>query len=584
MIRFYMKISTKIGVLVCCMFMGVSWGQETIGTETINVVKLYSPTISDANKIKDQPVLEVEKEVEKEKITYSIFSYPVASTFSPSKTKPESLDRVQKEKLFSSYLTMGFGNYSTPLVDFYTAHKIDREAYVGGYLNHLSSWGDIEGELLQSPSSVTQLGATYGVNKQKFGWNMDVGYRHQLSHWYGIPSNQDVFTFPDTDLQLISPAQNYQAVFAKANMYSKTGFFRQMDVQYSNFSDALSSTENRFLAAPVFDFKVEKQKIKTEVLVDYVGTNFSQDYLNTTAIKSSNVIVGATPSIVFRTSEYSFNLGAGIFYDSYSYNNSTKGKIYVYPQITASYQLIQEYLTAYAGAEGGLIQNSYQQMVRQNPFVSPTLSIAPTDQAYNLYIGFKGKIVPSLQFDVKGFYFLENEKALFVSNKIIDQPARGRLGYQFANSFGVVYDDVRTTGASFGLKYSYEKQFSIEAVLSTYSYTTDLSARAWNLPQLTTSIDVEYNITDKWELSSKVFYVGERQDFGIINSSPNITYNVVTLKSYVDANLKLSYKYNSRLTGFLQANNIANQGYEKWMNYSVQQFQALVGASYKFGK
>jgi outer membrane receptor protein involved in Fe transport len=56
----------------------------------------------------------------------------------------------------------------------------------------------------------------------------------------------------------------------------------------------------------------------------------------------------------------------------------------------------------------------------------------------------------------------------------------------------------------------------------------------------------------------------------------------VTLKSYFDANAHVGYKYNSQLTGFVRANNIANQGYQKWLNYPVQAFQIVLGANYKF--
>ena len=33
---------------------------------------------------------------------------------------------------------------------------------------------------------------------------------------------------------------------------------------------------------------------------------------------------------------------------------------------------------------------------------------------------------------------------------------------------------------------------------------------------------------------------------------------------------------------FLKFNNIGNQGYQKWLNFPVQSFQVMLGASYKF--
>ena len=56
----------------------------------------------------------------------------------------------------------------------------------------------------------------------------------------------------------------------------------------------------------------------------------------------------------------------------------------------------------------------------------------------------------------------------------------------------------------------------------------------------------------------------------------------ITLDGYFDVNAHVGYKYNKQLTGFLRANNITNQAYQKWLNYPVQGFQIVVGANYKF--
>lgn len=59
--------------------------QEKIRTEEVNVVKSYTPTISDAFKIKETPLLNEEGTSPKETVKYNIFSFPVASTFTPTK-------------------------------------------------------------------------------------------------------------------------------------------------------------------------------------------------------------------------------------------------------------------------------------------------------------------------------------------------------------------------------------------------------------------------------------------------------------------------------------------------------------------
>ena len=73
---------------------------ENIGTEVVNVVKPYTPTISDAFKVKETPVIEDEVNTDKEEIKYNIVSVPGASTFTPAKGKAAAVDKAAKEKIF----------------------------------------------------------------------------------------------------------------------------------------------------------------------------------------------------------------------------------------------------------------------------------------------------------------------------------------------------------------------------------------------------------------------------------------------------------------------------------------------------
>ncbi len=102
---------------------GISFSQETkkdtLKTEEIIVVKPYTPKISDAFKIKSNPIIETTHNLEKETVNYSIFSIPVASTFTPSKGKAKGVVREPKERLFENYISAGFGNFTSPLFEAY---------------------------------------------------------------------------------------------------------------------------------------------------------------------------------------------------------------------------------------------------------------------------------------------------------------------------------------------------------------------------------------------------------------------------------------------------------------------------------
>jgi hypothetical protein len=69
-------------------------------------------------------------------------------------------------------------------------------------------------------------------------------------------------------------------------------------------------------------------------------------------------------------------------------------------------------------------------------------------------------------------------------------------------------------------------------------------------------------------------------------STPNASFEnnqyFVDLGSIVDANLGFEYRYNKRLSGFLQINNLAAQRYLQFYNYPVIPLQVLAGVTFKF--
>ncbi|MGS0524818.1 hypothetical protein ACU8V7_06085 [Zobellia nedashkovskayae] len=81
--------------------------KDDIGTETVTVTKAYTPTISDAFKIKTIPDLNDSIVLQKKKINYSIFSVPVASTFTPAKGKASAVKKTPPPVLYNSYASAG---------------------------------------------------------------------------------------------------------------------------------------------------------------------------------------------------------------------------------------------------------------------------------------------------------------------------------------------------------------------------------------------------------------------------------------------------------------------------------------------
>ncbi|WP_298392504.1 TonB-dependent receptor [Flavobacterium sp.] len=587
-----MKINFQYKIAIVTVLLGTQFTvaqkkDENIGTEVVNVVKPYTATISDAFKVKETPSLEDDETSKKENIQYNIFSFPVASTFTPSKGKAAGVDKAAQEKIYNNYATLAAGNYGNINAELFVTQTLENNNYIGAMLRHLSSQGGIKDLVLDDKFSNSSLDLTYGSRSRTLSWNADLGYQRQMYNWYGLnPLFSENLVAADRDAFIngIDSKQTYQNISLGGRLQLGESVLKEATIKFNRFSDAFSSGENRLVIKPSLGLDIMDEKIKVDFVLDYINGKFDKDYNALTELKYGYTSFGVKPSFQINREDLSVNFGAGFFYSMAT--ESGKNKFFIYPNITASYKVVGDLMVAYAGAEGALKQNSFQDFVQQNFFVSPTLGIAPTDQKFDIYVGLKGKLANTIGYNIRGSIMNEGAKPMFLRNQFSFSNAN-KNGYAFGNSFDVVYDDVKTVSFYGELKADFSKNVSFGVNGTFSSYTTDTQAEAWNLPSLQLGANLDFNITDKWYAGTSVFFVGERKDLKFVQGltavyPPTYGTETTTLDSYFDLNAHVGYKYSDRLTFFLKGNNLANQNYQRWINYPVQGVQGLIGANYKF--
>lgn len=564
------KVLFSIPVLFLFHFSAFSQEKE-LDPEVVNIVKPYTPTISDAFKVKETPSLNDSISTTKKEVKYSIFSVPVASIFTPSKGKATTVEKAKPLKLYDNYATLGFGNYTSILGEFYSNFEISRTDNAGFFFRHNSSQGDIKDVKLDNKYYDTSLDANYTSRQKDATYRLDAGVEHQLYNWYGMP---DVVYIQEPNVQ-INPQQTYIGGYAGGSIALDDSYFERAALNIRYLGDAFSSSEFNATLKPEFSFPLENLTLKVDGDIDYLSGSFDKNYTNTSAIKYSYLNAGLAPSITFVNDDLSVSLGVAAYVSLDSENSNTDFSLY--PRLNASYRLMDETVIVYGGAEGGLQQNSYYNFKEENPFVSPTLNVAPTKKLYEGFGGVKGKLSNSVAYNVRASYGKDEKRALFQAN-FINLLAPGLEGYQFGNSFNVVYDDVNTLAFFAELKVEVSNTFSL-GINGTYnSYSTDLQNEAWNLPDLKASIFSNFNITEKLYGGASLFYIGERKD---LYADP-FTTQEITLDGYVDANINFGYRFTDRLSVFVKGSNLFGDNYEKWLNYPVQGIQGLAGVTYKF--
>ena len=563
------------GILLLSITLGFSQRtqNDTINTGVIDVVKPYTPSISDAFKVKEVPSLNDETTETKKDIKYNIFSFPVASTFTPAKGKAAVVEKRAQVKLFDNYATLGVGTYTTVLGEVYLNHAISRNESVGGYVSHHSSAGGIEGISFNDNFSNSKLNLNYSSRLKDLAWNVEGGFQHQMYNWYGVPESQIAQAQAnniEVDHAFFDAHFGGDISFEDTYINSGSFFFRR-------FGDNQGSGENRFTVKAKVEVPINDVEISTDLKIDYLGGTFDRNYEDTNELNYGNFQVGLSPTYQLKQDDLTLDLGVSLFYlnDKESGDNN----FYVYPNITATYRLVNDVLIAYGGLKGDLIQNSYHGFANENPFVSPTLFIQPTDQLYNAFVGLKGKLSSNMSYNISGRYIADRNKALFRNNEI----TLTNEDYTYGNSFGIVYDDIETFGVAGEINVDVNRNFKLGIKAEYFSYNSDNETEAWNLPDIKGSLFLDYQINEHWFAGANLFYIGERKDQFFLNDGMTITTPfTVVLDSYFDANAHLGYHINNQLSVFAKANNIANEAYQKWQNFPVQSIQFLAGATYKF--
>ena len=547
-----------------------SRSQDTIDTQVVTIVKPYTPKISDAFKLKQTPRMGV-SETPQKSVKYTIFSIPVASTFTPAKGNSVRLDKLKKEKLFQNYASLGYGNYGTILGNLYLNHRLGRGERIGGYIEHHSSQGGIDGLQFEDGFSNSSAQINYVKSLKAFVWNTDAAFQRQAVNWYGLPF--------ETTLAL-DPRQVYSTIELGSNVQFTKGVLRSGDIHLRRFSDAYDSQEYHLTGETNFQFDVLESPINSSIKVDYLKGSFAKNYNGLDTQNYGNIQISVAPSYQYVQDDLTVLVGFKAYYLMDSEQN--KNDFYIYPNVEASYAVVNSIVVAYAGIKGDLYQNTYYDFAQINPFVSPTLDIRPSSTPYKVFVGTKGKLSQSIGYDVKGSFAREQNKALFRTHSIQNFSAPNN--YNQGNSFGVVYDDVDVINISGALEIDMGQKLNVRLKGDLYKYTSDAEPTAWNLPEFEASLFLDYQLSDKLSMAANLFYWGSRQDTtnfeGLFIPEP-ITPNV-TLDAFLDANFQVSYEITNQFGAFVKVNNIANNSYNRWNHYPVQGFQILGGVSYKF--
>lgn len=545
--------------------------------ESVVVERVYEPKVEAAEKIKQTPDISESKST-KLPVTYGLKDVEAESDFETSTIHADELP-VRDQVPYNNYIRAGLGNRYTFLADGYAAFPLDNNKDVGVSLDYYSSAGDIPEVSVDTDELKMNAEGFLKMNFDKSKADLRLGGGiHQLNYYGFNDSFRDVkdLKADDQSYKNIYVAGRYDAFnhLFLDNVQIKAGFFTdKYDATESSF-DAKSSFKNLNLFDPHWmnDLQIGA---KADVNLNVTNTDF--ETISKDSYRFLNV--GINPKLAVSNELLQLDLGANVQYlnaDSFKDTN----KIYVFPTLSISLDAIPAF-GVYGGMTGGLIQNKYETLYQQNPYLLTNQHLEYTRNQLEVFAGIRGDIGQNFKYDASAtFQDLKNIPFFYKGSNFYDSSAQ-------QNAFSTIYDDGRKTTIEGRLNYTGVSNLNLGSSLRFQTYQLDHLDKAFDRPSIQASLDADYKLlNDKLILGANLFFVGKRkalQDDGpIINVTNLPTYSIYNLDPYVDLNLNAQYMLMQRWSAFIEIRNVLNKNYERFLDYEVQGITGIGGVMFKF--
>ncbi len=540
---------------------GEAIAQKILKDTTFVIVKQFQPTIADAYKMNDMPVVK-DSVPPVPKINYGINSKKVFTPYTVEPIKSAKMVGEPLTKLYQSLVKGGAGTYLYG-EGFFNSLRSKEYSY-GAHARHLSWNGTLKNEGFSgfSDNEVGIYGKKF-LHKETLSGNMD--YSRNVIHYY----NYDTAAVKNlADNNLIK--QRYARIGGDAEFQthytdsSRINYLLKM--KYFNISDYYKTSENAFIVNGDLSGYYEKQLVHALVSVDYSNTKSEAD-------TAHSVIIGLSPYITASGDKWNTRIGVAIALEG---NKNDKSRFFFAPNIDFNYNVVENIIVPYAGITGGLKRNSLENFSNENPFLVPDPKIKNTNTKFELYAGLRGSISRNLSYNAHTSYSKFDDLYFFVSDNT----------NPYTSGFNIVYDNSALWNVHGEMQFQYTEKIKIIAKGDYNKYTMDTELKPWHKPLWQTTLAVTYNLKNKIVATADLFVYGSRSTYITARGEgPGITVvstSIFELKPILDANIGLEYRYSKKLSAFLHFNNLGFKSYELWNNYPTQSFNFMVGISAAF--
>ena len=547
--------------------------RDTLDLGEVISIGYRNLTLKDAYKLSTLPSV-IDTAIEEVSPEFNVSPFVANTTFNVEPLKPARLKIVDPlNKYYRWYALAGFGLYTSPKAALYFNSLRSRVWNYGVEANHFSGNGGIK-DVPSSAWGNSDVNLWINYFFKNYALSFKTGYQNNFVHYYGGLEGLDII--PLTADNTKQSVNRYNGdLYLKSHLKDIDDVNFESGLYFQHLSDNFETVEDRF----VIDGNATKNfednfSLNVGFIYDYNKNNSianhiisdSSDTDNNPRTQENSILVINT-SVYFNLEKLKMRFGLDFAMD--------EGKIHLYPIIELKYPVIDQYFTPYIGINGKISRNLFSSFFDENPYVVSFAELKNTNQKFHFYGGLRGRISNRWSYDFTYSYESYQDYGLFVNDTL----------YSIQNRFNVIYDDIKLNRFYATISYRNSEKLKVSLAGNIYNYTTSEQLFAWHKPDVKVNLLVDYNLSNKFLIGFDLFYIGNRKAasfYPVEGIIPDQGIYVVDLDPYVDLNLKFEYQYNTRLSAFIEFNNLLSSNYQLWYKYQVQPFFALIGVTFSF--
>lgn len=570
----------KYTLFLVLIIPGTLYAQENIRRE----VKLYNPfkpTLSWENKIHFSP------EMSDTSTRSPLFKYDISPqafmpeytirTIAAARLEPDPLN-----KLYKSYLKLGFGNYFTPLGELSISSERSRNKIMGFYAAHNSSFGkvklDNEDEVFAGyMDNYASLYGTRFFRRVALSGNID--FDHSRRYAYGYESINLMPMEPEKDSLKI----DYIVPSANIRLYST-----RLDSSHLNYDLKLSYS----MLMQNADYYQHNPGLQLELGYNfksfYATANLGYElFLSSSAINiNPSHLFSLNPAIGRKGNNWAFRAGAKI--RTYSRDVFEAGqdpvydtRLYLHPDVKFQFTVIPSFVMFYVGLDGEMNDNRAHSVFEINPWLidyEPATGLVPSQSLYTInpsnnilrvHGGILGSAGEQTSYKLTGSYTLFEDMLFFTNDTIA---GRG---------FYPLYDGGELLKIHGEFNSVINDEFSVSAHANYYSYKLETQEHPWYMPDWDAQVSLVYNLRNKIIANIDIYGLSER--FGSYWSIPYTTGTEPVVQEFpvhFSMNIGAEYRYTKILSFWTRLNNISTNRYFEYGFYPSQRFLFMAGFTY----